>query len=92
MGEALAARVDIHADPLSEHQLHVGGMAELNHHSDYQVDALIRPHSPPTELGTLVDGGVPGGFGFHLSSTESSGCDAESCRRSSGRRTFTSPS
>lgn len=57
--KTLAPGVDVDTDPLPQDQLHVGGVAELDHHSNCQVHAVLRPGSPTTELGTLVDGGVP---------------------------------
>lgn len=66
MGKTLAARVNVDADPLSQDQLHVGRVAELNHNSNRQVHPLLRPRSPTTELGTLVDSRVPRCLCFHL--------------------------
>lgn len=59
VGETLAARVNADADPLPQDQLHVGRVAELNHHTNRQVNSLLWPRSPATQLWTLVDGGVP---------------------------------
>lgn len=59
MGEALAAWVNVDADPLPQNKLHVSRVAELDHHADRQVDALLWPRPPATKLGTLMDSGVP---------------------------------
>lgn len=59
MGKPLTTRVNVDTDSLPQDQLHVRGVTELNHHSNGQVYALLRPRAPTTELGTLVDGGVP---------------------------------
>lgn len=59
VGKTLAAWVYIDADPLSQDQLHVCRVAELNHHSNCQVYPLLWPRSSTTELGTLMDGRVP---------------------------------
>lgn len=48
VGKALTARVNVDTDPLSQDQLHVGRMAELNHHPNSQVYPLLRPRSPTT--------------------------------------------
>lgn len=59
VGKTLATRVHVDADPLSQDQLHVGRVAELNHHPNCQVHSLLRPCSATTELGTLMDSRVP---------------------------------
>lgn len=59
VSEALAARVNVDADSLPQDQLHVSRVTELDDHSNSQVHPLLGPRAPPTELGTLVDGGVP---------------------------------
>lgn len=66
MCEALAAGVDVDTDSFPQHQLHVGRVAELNDHSNRQVDALLGPQPPSTEEGTLVDSRVPRCLCFHL--------------------------
>lgn len=42
MGKSLAARVNIDADPFSQHQLHVSRVTELDHHPYGQIDTLLR--------------------------------------------------
>lgn len=66
MCEALAARVNADADSFPQHQLHVGRVAELNDHSNCQVDTMLGPDPPSTEEGALVDSGVPRCLCFHL--------------------------
>lgn len=56
---------DVDAYALPEDQLHVGRVAQLHHGAQRQVDPLLRGRRS-AELGTLVDGGVPGRLQLHL--------------------------
>ena len=63
---------DVDTDAFPEHQLHVGGVAELHHRADRQVHPLIgRRHA--AQLGTLVHRRVPGGLHLHLMTSQSRG-------------------
>lgn len=59
VGKTLAAWVNVDTDPFPQDELHVGRVAELNHHSNRQIYPLLRPHATSTQLRTLVDSGVP---------------------------------
>lgn len=47
--------VDVDSDPLAEHQLHRGRVAELHRGFDDQVDALVRGRDP-VEVHRIMDG------------------------------------
>ena len=47
--------VDVDSDPLAEHQLHGGGVAELDRGFDDQVNAFVR-RSDAVEVNGIVDG------------------------------------
>lgn len=47
--------VDVDGDPLAEHQLHGGGVAELHRGFDDQVDAFVRRRDP-VEVRRVMDG------------------------------------
>lgn len=56
---------DVDADTLSEYQLHVGRVAQLDHRPDRQVHPLLsRAHA--TQLGALVHRRVPGSLQLYL--------------------------
>lgn len=57
--------VDVDSDPLADHQLHGGGVAELHRGFDDQVDALVG-RCDPVEVYRIVDGRVPGADSRHL--------------------------
>lgn len=47
--------VDVDSDPLAEHQLHGGGVAELHRGFDDQVDAFVRRRDA-VEMHGVMDG------------------------------------
>lgn len=47
--------VDVDSNPLAEHQLHGGGVAELDRGFDDQVNALVRRRDA-VEVNGIVDG------------------------------------
>lgn len=51
--------VDVDGDPLAEHQLHGGRVAELHRGFDDQVNAFVGSRDA-VQVHRVVDGGVPG--------------------------------
>lgn len=59
---------DVDADAFPEHQLHVGRVAQLNHHAHRKVDPLVSRGA--TQLRAVVDRRVPGSLHLHLDHIE----------------------
>lgn len=57
--------VDVDGDPLAQHQLHAGRVAQLHRGFDDQVNSLVGGRDP-VEVHRVVDGRVPGASRRHL--------------------------